>query len=587
MPGSRHALEIAARLISARAQPEHVLDAVLNAAIDATRASRALIALVDRRNGILVIQRVAGEGWTPEKREERVRAGAAGHEGIIGLVASTGQTYCTGDVSRDPHYLPMFEAVRSELAAPLIRSGDRVQGVLNLESEEPDAFSEEDQRVVGALAAMASLAVSMAEHHRREHELAETARKLNRWGQTDELLREFTEAAARILQAYDGSLFLVQPDGRTLLLVASHGPLRHLVGEASYQVGEGLTGSVAEHGHPIRLEDVASDPHWLGKYEEIPQDKIAGYLAVPVISEEGRVEGVLRVIRDKTPVSLPNAFDQDDETILYTLASQVAVLLHRACLIERLVHSERLAAWGQLSARSAHVIGNKVFAMKGAIGELRHMFEGSGACSPDCLELLNTLSRSLAETDEIVQSFKDFVAARDLQRTALDVNQLVADGVQRIKASAPHIDFVLHLAPSLPPVHGDALRIAETFGELLQNAAAWQPDGGEVRLTTTVVTAVEAAGVAPVAHAARFVRVDVEDVGPGVAPEAKDRIFEPFFSTRGRGLGLGLPICREVLRAHGGEIVEVGAGGGAHFVLLLPVSGKEGASQDVSSTAGG
>jgi len=576
MPESQHAIEIAARLITARARPEQVLDAVLNAALDATRATHALIALMDRRNGELVIQRVAGEGWTPQRREERLRAGAGVHEGIVGLVATTGQPYRVGDVSRDPHYYPLFDDVRSELAAPLIRSGDRVVGVLNLESDAPQAFTEEDERIVSALAAMASLAVSMAEHHRREHELAETARKLNRWGNSEDLLMEFTEAAARILQAYDGSLFLLQPDGRTLVLAASHGPLREQVGRALYQVSEGLTGSVAEHGYPIRLEDVASDPHWVGKYEELPQERIAGFLAVPVVAEDGRVEGVLRVIRDKTPASLPNAFDQDDETILSTLASQVAVLLNRGRLLQRLVQSERLAAWGQLSARAAHIIGNKVFAMKGAIGELRHLFESSAACSPQCEELLDMLVRSLSETDSIVQSFKDFVASRDIKRTTLNVNHMVGAALRRAEAGTKHIRFVADLAPDLPVIRGDSSRLSETLDELIQNAVAWQPERGEVRFSTSLITSSEAAELAKVEHAAQYVRVDIEDQGPGIPPDMKQRIFEPFISTRGRGLGLGLPICREVVRAHDGEIIEVGTSGG-HFVVLLPVSERKGA----------
>ncbi|MGQ9732400.1 MAG: GAF domain-containing protein [Candidatus Zipacnadales bacterium] len=581
MPASEHALETAARLITARAQPEQVLDAVLNAALETTRASRAAIALVDRRNGELVIQRVMGPGWTPEKRAERMRTGVGVHEGIIGLVATTGKPYYAADVTHDPHYHPLFEDVKSELAAPLIRSQGRIAGVLNLEASEPDAFSEEDQRMVSALAALASVAVSMAEHHRREHELAETARKLNRWGDPAELFQEFVDAAASILQAYDSSLFLRDPDGRTLTLVASHGPLREHVGSAQYEVGEGLTGSVAEHGHPIRLEDVAGDPHWVGKHQEIPQERIAGFVAVPVLTEDGRVEGVLRAIRDKTPASLPNAFDEDDESILSTLASHVAVLIERGRLFRRLVQSERLAAWGQLSARAAHLLGNKVFAMKGAVGELKYMFERAGSCSPACMQMLDLLVRSLSETDRIVQSFKDFVAARDVQWAPLDINHLLATSVERLRPSAGPVTLVTRLEATLPLVHGDLSRLTETFEELIGNAIAWQPEGGEVRVSSALVSAAEAAQLIRTESSGPYVRIDIEDDGPGIPPHAKERIFEPFYSTRGRGLGLGLAICREVIRAQGGEIVEIGESGGAHFVVFLPIDAQKGASYRV------
>ena len=352
IPAEQHALEIAARLITARTDPEGVLQAVLDACLEATKATRALLGLVDRRNGELVIQVVAGEGWTEAKKKERLRAGSGVHQGIIGLVATTGQPYSTGDVSQDQYYYPLFDDVMSELAVPLIRSGDRLRGVLNIESGEPDAFTDEDQRLVTVLAALASVAVSRAEHYRRERRLAETAQMLNQWGDIRDQMQALTHAAADILRAYDGSLYLLEPDRQTLVLTASEGPLRDRIGIADYHVGEGLTGTVAEHGHPVRLENVADDAHWVGKYEELPQEKIAGFLAVPVLGEDGLVEGVLRVIRDKTPNSLPNAFDADDETILSTVASQVAVLLRRQQLLKRLVQSERLAAWGQLDRKS-------------------------------------------------------------------------------------------------------------------------------------------------------------------------------------------------------------------------------------------
>jgi signal transduction histidine kinase len=575
MPVNEHALEIAAHLITAKAGPEEVLDAALNAALDSTDAKRGFVALVDRRNGELVIRKIAGEGWTPDTRDKRLRTGSGVHEGIVGYVATTGQAYHTGDVAGDPHYYPLFDDVRSELAAPLTRSGNRVTGVLNLEATEPDAFTDEDERMVSALAALASVAVSMAEHHRREHELATVAQELNREGDLSQKLSVFTDAAASIVRALDSSLFILQPDGRTLTLAASQGLLRAKVGEASYTVGEGLTGWVAQQGTPVRLEDMADDPRWIGKHEEIPQDQVAGFLAVPVVDEEGKVEGVLRVLRDKTPKSLPNPFDDEDERVLTTLASQVAVVLHRQRLLRRVLQSERLAAWGQLSARAAHIIGNRVFAMRGAVSELKHLLDTGAGCSGDCAELLETLSRSLSETDRIVQSFKDFVAAREVKSEAVDINRLVEATIKGAEGSARQVQISADLADQLPTVCCDATRLTEVFEELVENAIAWQPEGGAVRVLTSAVAGSEAAQIAAVGREPDYVRVDIEDEGPGVAPELKEKIFEPFFSSRGRGLGLGLAICREVVRAQGGEIVEIGRDGGGHFVVLLPVAREE------------
>jgi len=581
------ALAIASRLIVARANPEEVLDAVLTAAVEATEADRGSISLVDRHNGELVIRKIVGDGWTPEKREKRLRAGKGVHEGITGYVATHAVPYYTGDAHRDSRYYPLFEDVLSELAVPLVRSGDRVTGVLDLESIRPDHFDDDDETLVAALAAMAAVAVSMAEHHRRERELTETAQELSRAGGLERQLEYVTEAAARILQAFDGSLFLLGPNGQRVILAASHGPLRAQVGQASYEIGEGLTGWVAEHRAAVRLIDPSTDPRWAGKHQELPEESIAAFLAVPVLLE-GRLAGVLRVIRDRTPRSLPNPFDEDDEEVMETLASQVTVLLQREDLLQRLVRSERLAAWGQLSARAAHIIGNKVFAMKGAVNELRYLLQRSPGCGQECIELVETLARVLSETDGIVRSFRGFVAARETKPGPLNVNHIAAAQLQAMAHSAGKVKLTSALADNLPSVHADASRLGECLGELIENAISWQPDGGEVRVSTFPASAEEAAALAQVRGATRYVRIDIEDQGPGVPAELKEQIFEAFVSKRGRGLGLGLAICREVVRAHGGEIVEIGTPGqGARFVMLLPaVETQEAAKSDVQDPAG-
>jgi signal transduction histidine kinase len=578
-------LAIVARLITARADPEEVIEAVLTAAVEATQADRGSISLVDRRNGELAIRKIAGDGWTPETREKRLRAGSGVHEGITGYVATHGAAYHSGDVNHDPRYYPLFDDVLSELAVPLIRSDNRVTGVLDLESTRPHAFTDDDATLVGALAAMAAVAVSMAEHHWRERELAETAQELTRDGDLRRQLQSVTEAAAKILRAYDSSLYLFDADGKRLTLAASHGPLREKVHQATYELNEGLTGWVAAHGTSVRLTDPSSDPRWAGKYQEIPEERIAAFLAAPVLREE-KVAGVLRVIRDRTPRSLPNPFDEDDEKVLATLASQVSVLLQREELLGRLMRTERLAAWGQLSARAAHIIGNKVFAMKGAVSELRHLLGDSPHCSEECRELLETLARALSETDGIVQSFKGFVAAREVKPGLLSLNHLVTTQLQAIEHSAGKVQLRSDLAPNLPLVHADASRLGECLGELVENAISWQPEGGEVRISTRVVPAQAAADLAGVHGSSQYVRVDVEDDGPGVPAELKQQIFEAFVSKRGRGLGLGLAICREVVRAQGGEIVEIGTPGqGGHFVIVLPSVENEGGTQDVQDTA--
>ena len=575
----REAVEHIAKLITARATLDELVEAVLAEAMSATSAENGLIALVDHNNGELIIRTTAGEGWTEEKRQKRLRIGANLHEGITGYVASHGEPRRTGDVSRDPHYVELFEGFRSELAAPMIARGERVIGVLDVESIRPNAFTAVHEQFVCGLAALCAVGLSQDAHHRRERALIETGHLLSSEPDVDSLLYQVTAAAAGVLEASDCSLFLLDEEGARLNLIASTGSLQDRVGEAHYHLGEGLTGWIAERGEVVNLPDAAEHPHWLGKYQETTVEG-SPFIGVP-IKGSGRVEGVLRAVRRNALRALPNPFQPEELEVLATIAGQIAVGIQRARMLDRLVETERMAALGEMSARAAHMIGNKAFAMKGHLGELRHLAQQGGSPA-ECEGALARSERSLQEIEEIIQEFKDLVTAPQLQLAPQDVNDLLDTAVRLALQEAPRIRAAFDLAPDLPPVLGDATRLQACFAELAQNAVTWQPEAGELTVTTKLAEPETLRRVAGLRGPGPFVEVDFRDAGPGIPADRKEQIFRPFHSTHGRGMGLGLAICREVLQAHGGQIVEIGAvDEGAHFVLLLPVADSKERTEDV------
>jgi signal transduction histidine kinase len=116
----------------------------------------------------------------------------------------------------------------------------------------------------------------------------------------------------------------------------------------------------------------------------------------------------------------------------------------------------------------------------------------------------------------------------------------------------------LSLAPELPPVMADARQIEQAVGNLAQNALQAMPEGGRLTLGTRRVR--------------DQVEITVRDTGPGVPEELRARIFEPFYSTKASGTGLGLPLVREITAAHGGQCsLESAPGEGSCFVLSLPL----------------
>jgi signal transduction histidine kinase len=591
------------RFLSSILDLNELLRAILEEALDAVGAMRGFVALVDHGTGELVVRFTAGSGWDEAKRHRRIKISDAPGHGITSYVAATGLPYVCDDVSSDPRYVMYFPDVRSELAVPLLDRHGRAIGVLNIEDERPHAFSPRDQQLLVVLASQASIAITMADYRAREAALIEVGNELSTISDTDELMRRVIHKTAELLRADDCSIFQLNAAGDCLILRASQGLLASRVGQFTYRMGEGLTGWVAQHAQPVRTGDVRQDPRWRGLYPELPPEQIEACLAVPIRGREG-VLGVLRAVRRKRVFcdgpdssgdgvppeneSFRNHFTDEDEALLTTLAGQVGAALLQQQLIDKLVQTERMAAWGEMSARSAHMIGNKVFAIKGHLNELEHVLAplaGDGV-GPGRVEQLRDLTAQLHQgvfrLEEILQEFRDFVMATQLKTAEVSVGELLRDTVAEACAAARGVRLSLEVAPDLPRVLADASRLRRAFSELVENAVNHQAEGGELLISAQPLTpetrerlrglGIGGNGGGRLLEQDAIV-VEFVDRGPGIPAENKAKLFMPFFTTRAKGMGLGLSIVKGIIDAHGGLIREVGRPGeGARFVILLPAS---------------
>jgi GAF domain-containing protein len=560
---------------------DELLRAILEEALDAVGAMRGFVALIDRASGELEVRFTAGTGWDAAKARRRIKISGEPGSGITGYVAATGLPYVCGDVTADRYYLQYFDDVRSEVAVPLLDRNGHPIGVLNIESEHVNAFTRRDQQLLVALASQASIAITVADYRVRERALIQLGQELATITDTEQMMRRVVSITAEMLRADDCSVFQLNETRDHLVLRASGGLLAQRVGETAYPLGEGLTGWVAEQGQAVRVGDVRQDPRWRGLLPELPPEQIASLLAVPIRSREG-VLGVLRVVRRKrASPTYRDEFTADDEALLTTLAGQVgASLVHRR-LIERLVQTERMAAWGEMSARSAHMIGNKVFALKGHLNEMDHVLQQPEPGHELICELVRDMREGLFRLEEILGEFREFVMATHLTRAEHGVNDLVRLAVEEAFPKYSAVSLRLELVPDLPPILADASKLRRALGELVENAVNHQAEGGELLVTTGEWTEADAARLAEWPAALRAVeevlargpavRIEFVDRGPGIPAENKARVFHPFFTTRAKGMGLGLSIVKGIIDAHGGAISEVGrTGAGAHFLIVLP-----------------
>ena len=571
------------------AEADEILKATLEEATLAVGGTRAFLALVDMASGELVLRFTTGEGWTDAIRHQRVNVQTAANigsarRGITRHVVVNGKPYWTGDVSADPHYIGFFDDVKSEIAIPLKNSSGGTIGVINIESPEADRWGADDAETLAPLCRRAAIIVAMAEHQLREEALVAIGRDLNSAADLEMLIHDVVNQATKILRAEDCSLFLMDEAGEMLELVASQGPLDKEAGQhtVKYRLGEGLTGWVAQNGHVIRVGDPRNDPRWKGVFQEAPASEVAALMAVPVYTQRLKT-GVLRVVRHRkgSLYFLPQEFSQADEDILVTLAGQLAVAIDRTRLTERLLGAERMAAWGEMSARAAHMIGNTVFGVKGHLNELNYVLkenQSEGADWAEVKDLTSDVTRGIYRLEGILGEFRDFVLATQLHTVQSDLNGILHNVTAETFPKHTDIDLILNLSPDLPPVLADEVKLKRAFGELIENSIDFQPQGGQLSVKSSLVTPKSVQQLTRTQFATPIVRIDFIDHGPGLTEQDRARVFQPFYTKKAKGMGLGLSIVKGIIEAHGGAIVEIGNedAQGAHFVVLLPtVSGEE------------
>jgi signal transduction histidine kinase len=177
---------------------------------------------------------------------------------------------------------------------------------------------------------------------------------------------------------------------------------------------------------------------------------------------------------------------------------------------------------------------------------------------------LDRIVNSAHYAGQIVNRLRQFIAPHQSQVARLNINDVIRGAVDffAYEFRLRRIDVVLRLHPDLPTIQADAVQLQQVLVNLLQNAlhAVTQP---EIRVRRITLESSPAGREA--------VEVVVADSGAGVSPDAAPRIFEPYFSTKGSGLGIGLPICDALIRAHGGAIwLRSTIGSGAAFHIRIP-----------------
>jgi GAF domain-containing protein len=527
-------------------------------------------------------------------------------EGIVGLAARTRASVLVSDVTDERWrsiYRRLVPDTRSELAVPLTDETG-VLGVLNVEHPEAGKFTEEDQALLESLAGQAASAVRSARLYARlerqvqplqflgliatrAHGDLATRLRLLLTGITARQGLGFSRAMVFLLDAAEtqlqGRLAIGATDAaearrfwgsvdkleRELIAQRADIPraLLDLVDSASADIREGrvadsrLSARVQTVSIPFNdsrsaiarcvrerrtvvVEPDVSDPLRTALGEEHASRCFA---CVPIWTDDHAIGAIV----------VDNAFLRSEKSVDQEAIKNLDAFAEIAGISVAEFRLQRLQQWRPFMDRIGQLYGSHIAVISALVGKLRNSLSD---------QQFAELTTGVAEMQRLLTDFRRFSKSDAPAFEPLDLRHVVKSTVGALKASVV-VPIETTITGDPLPIRGDARMLGDVIAELVENAEEAMLHAGTPNQIIRISAELRRSAAAP-----PLAQLDVIDAGPGIAEDDKEKIFQPLFTTKERGSGLGLMGVWDIVQRHEGFIAEVGRPGkGAHFRVRFPL----------------
>lgn len=529
-----------------RAEAETIWRTVGNAIISNQTPDQVLATVIHIINARLKVQ--AGAVLLADKANQRIRFAQVLHQdsepltsmflpmgkGIAGWVIDHGRSALVPDVTKDERWEPRFDletgfATHSILCVPLIAYEETI-GAVELINKQAGEFTPADLELLESIAPPLAIAIHNAnlQQQVRQHldnltamfDKVENAKQ--EWELTVDAMDSgiwFVDTECRIVRA-----------NRTLANWLNTTPkdlVGHLCYRAIYQLDEPPAFCPAARGNPNAANEFGSEIQLSSR-----PGKMFRYNSFPLRYPGGKTVGFVNVLSDITT---------------------------ERALQSQLVQSEKLAAIGRLSSSLAHEINNPLQALQGCLD----LAIANPTNAEKQQRYLNVAKNEVERLAGLVQRMLDFYRPSKGTRATLDVRTLIEEVLTLSNKRLQHAQVILETRweTNLPGIVGIANQLKQVFLNLVLNAIDAMPNGGTLTLHGYTVETDQ-----------RWLVIEMTDTGVGIPADEIDKIFEPFYTTKPSGSGLGLGISHTIISSHGGKItVESRPENGTSFYVWLPI----------------
>jgi GAF domain-containing protein/nitrogen-specific signal transduction histidine kinase len=522
-------LRRAGLLISSRLRLEETLDSILQLALEITNAQYGIFRLLDKDGAFLVTRAVTGLRLERPLIEKLPMNGNS----IMAHVARTREPLLIPDLRQEPWskiYYPLDSKLemRSELAVPLINASGRLEGVLNLESPQLGAFSEDDNHILQSLATYAITAIQEV----RLLDALQEAAQLIISQPTRKVLGRLCEMANDLLNTSSSAIWLSNESGE-MQLVSSNGPTQHIddISEAQDQLNALLI--------PLPTGD---DTKALGMFGVFNADSGAGRSAKSEWDKK-----VLACLANYAVLAVQNESHQQ--------ALQISQEQHWT--------AETFAAVGDISANLLHNMNNKVGTIPVRVQAIQDKYQPMLENDSYLTNTLAEIERSATDAMQIVQ--ENLSHLRPIRMEKVKVDSCIRAAIDAVQIPAT-VQIETNDLENLPAVTAGGQSLTFVFRNLIENAITAMKGNGSI-----LIQGIPYPG---------SVEISITDSGPGIAAELHNQIFELNFSRTGAQLGklgFGLWWVKTLMTRLGGSVtVESDGHHGTTFRLRLPSVAVEG-----------
>jgi len=367
----------------------------------------------------------------------------------------------------------------------------------------------------------------------------------------EEVLDNAMKWAEEFMGAEASTVYELDDRRNELVVRLARGEKKRPVERITLKMGEGIAGTVVKTGKPMVIQDVSQEKKFTDKIDRITGFRTKSAICVPLLLRNSPM-GALQVINKKSG----EPFNRSDLEILFAIAQHVSIAMENATLYrkleqsfavttqelritqEKLIRTERLASMSNLVQGVAHEIRNPITTIGGFARRIKKDLGDSRKID----NYANIILEETARLENIVKRVHDFTETQSYCPAPVRIEPLV-DEV--LKAAMPlanqfGVRIVKEVAPDLPQAKADSSQLAVALANIVENALEAMPDGGTLNLKAL--------------REDRFLVITIRDTGCGIPKDQLTAIYDPFVTSKSKGVGLGLALVHQVVSNHRGDI---------------------------------